>query len=239
LIFFLNALNVEFMQPQLSPQILFEDTHLTVLVKPAGLLSQGDISGEPNLVDWLRGHFGRNYVGLIHRLDRNTSGILVVAKRTKSAERLTKALQEGNLTREYRAWLVGELAQTKQTWRHFLLKDEKKNESRVVPAQSFGAKEAVLHLEVLEKEQWKGKAVTLAAIRLETGRSHQIRVQAAASGHPLLGDPKYGDFFRESWNTAFGRPALHSFSLSFPHPMSGEWMKFEAPLPDDMRKVQS
>ncbi len=218
-----------------SPKIIFEDTHLAVLDKPAGLLSQGDISGEASLVDWLRGHFGRNYVGLVHRLDRNTSGIMVVAKRSKSADRLTRALQEGHLQRIYRAWLIGSFPAQKVTWRHFLFKDEKKNESRVVSRWTPGAKEAVLHIEVMKKSLWKGKAVTLAEISLETGRSHQIRVQSAASGYPLLGDIKYGNFVAESWNSAFGRPALHSFTIAFPHPMSGEAMKFEAPLPEDMK----
>ncbi len=220
----------------LTPKIFFEDTHLAVLDKPAGLLSQGDISGEANLVDWLRGHFGRNYVGLIHRLDRNTSGIMVVAKRSKAADRLTKALQEGHLQRTYQAWLVGALVKTKQTWRHFLWKDEKRNESHVVSQGALGAKEAVLHIEVLKEGSWNGKTVTLAKVSLETGRSHQIRVQAAASGHPLLGDTKYGLFGKENWTLAFGRPALHSFSIAFPHPMSGESLRFEAPLPLDMKR---
>lgn len=221
----------------MTPRILFEDTHLVVLSKPAGLLSQGDISGEPSLVDWLRDHFGRHYVGLIHRLDRNTSGLLVVAKRSKAADRLTQALQEGLLDRRYKAWVVGAFSKPAQTWNHFLLKNEEKNESRVVPKGTPGAKEAQLSLQVLSVSKFSGREVSLVQIKLETGRSHQIRVQAAEAGYPVLGDVKYGPFCRDEWNKKFGRPALHSFFLSFPHPMSGEAMTFEDALPGDMSRL--
>ena len=105
--------------PATDPKIIYEDTHLVVLSKPAGLLSQGEKTGDINLVDWLRDYFGRHYVGLVHRLDRNTSGIMVVAKRTKAAQRLTLALQKGELNRIYRAWLIGTLSQPVR-WKHFL-----------------------------------------------------------------------------------------------------------------------
>lgn len=82
------------MTPHLKPKILFEDANVIVLSKPAGLLSQGEIKKDENLVGWLRGHLGRHYVGLVHRLDRNTSGLMVIAKRTKAARRLTESLQD-------------------------------------------------------------------------------------------------------------------------------------------------
>ena len=87
--------------------ILFEDQHLAVLSKSPNLLSQSDISGETSLVDLLRVHFGRNYVGLIHRLDRNTSGLMVIGKRSKSADRLSAQLKSGELDRQYHALLLG------------------------------------------------------------------------------------------------------------------------------------
>src|ERR1700722_17281453 len=105
-----------------APLILFEDQHLIVISKPAGLLSQGEKTGDENLVDWARAYVKRNYVGLVHRLDRNTSGAMVLAKRTKSAQRLTDSLQKGELTRSYLAWVQGEVRE-KTRWRHFLLKD--------------------------------------------------------------------------------------------------------------------
>jgi 23S rRNA pseudouridine1911/1915/1917 synthase len=215
------------------PRILFEDTHVLVVSKPAGLLSQGEISGDPNLVDWARQHVGRPYIGLVHRLDRNTSGLMVLGKRTKSASRLTEALQKGTLIREYEAWVHGSLrAPSGRTlrWRHFLLKNERTHLSRAFREPRPGTKEAVLEATPVGSASWSGAPVTRLRIRLETGRSHQIRVQAAAEGHPLLGDLKYGKS-----PDGFSRTALHSVFLSFPHPMTREVLTFEDPLPADLR----
>ena len=215
----------------LEPRVIFEDTHLIVLSKPAGLLSQGEITGDVNLVDWLRIHFQRNYVGLVHRLDRNTSGIMVVAKRTKSANRLTEALQAGKICRIYLAWIRGRIDQPVR-WSHTLYKDPVKNMVRVVTPVTPGAKEAHMKSTPVSHGVWKGKPYTLVELELETGRSHQIRVQSSHEGHPLLGDAKYGG------EPDFGRPALHSYRISFPHPMSGEILRFEDPLPSDMDQIQ-
>jgi 23S rRNA pseudouridine1911/1915/1917 synthase len=221
----------------LVPKILFEDTHLIVLSKPAGLLSQGEHQGDPNLVDWARAYVGRNYVGLVHRLDRNTSGVMVVAKRTKSAQRLTDALQKGTLTRAYQAWLIGKMPLTgAQRWSHFLFKDEVKNQVRVVSSNHPGAKSAVLTVTPLGSGVYEGRELTLAEFVLETGRSHQIRAQAAAEGFPLLGDIKYGA--KANQGLTFSRPALHSCRISFDHPMSRERLTFEDPLPEDMRSIK-
>ncbi len=213
----------------MTPRILYEDVHLCVLSKPAGLLSQSDASGEPSLVDWLRGHFGRDFVGLVHRLDRNTTGLMVAAKRTKSADRLSEALRSGVLRREYLAWLSGNLPAAAR-WRHFLEKNERTNVVRVVKG---GGKEAILDVEPVAQGEYRGRALTLARFRLETGRSHQIRVQASFEGYPLLGDMKYGDRLPPELRV-FGRPALHSALLEFPHPMTKELMRFEEELPADM-----
>jgi 23S rRNA pseudouridine1911/1915/1917 synthase len=220
----------------LVPVILFEDTHLLVIDKPAGLLSQGEETGEPNLVDWARGHVGRHYVGLVHRLDRNTSGAMVLAKRTKSAQRLTDALQKGTLTRTYLAWLIderGELGKTQRRWEHFLLKDETTNKTRALSHAAPHAKSAALLVTPQARGVWEGIPLTLAEFQLETGRSHQIRAQSAASGFPILGDAKYGKN-----PGSFKRPALHSAKIEFEHPMSHERLKWEAPLPEDMRSIQ-
>lgn len=215
----------------MHPKILFEDTHLIVVSKPAGLLSQGEKTGDENLVDWCREHFGRNYVGLVHRLDRNTSGLMVVAKRTKSADRLTQALRDGRLVRVYRALLQGRLVQDAE-WKHWIKKDERTNTSSVVRPGTPGAKEAFLHVTPIETRKIGPEEITLAEFKLETGRSHQIRVQAAATGHALLGDTKYGGKI-----STISRPALHSFRLEFPHPMSGETLRYEDPLPADLAGV--
>jgi len=219
-------------------RILFEDQHLIVLSKSPGLLSQGDHSGESSLVDLLRIHFGRNYVGLIHRLDRNTSGLMVVAKRSKSAERLTAQVQSGELDRQYHAILFGALIagpepHPEQHWEHHLLKNESTNEVTVVRPGTPGAKAASLiaiPVRVFPHPE-TGDSITLTRFKLETGRSHQIRVQAKAKGHPLIGDSKYGTSRSPS---LFPRPALHSCFLEFTHPMRKERLKFEERYSFDM-----
>jgi 23S rRNA pseudouridine1911/1915/1917 synthase len=215
-------------------RILFEDQHLVVLSKSPGLLSQGDHSGEASLVDLLRTHFGRNYVGLVHRLDRNTSGLMVVAKRSKSAERLTDQLQSGSLVRRYHAILYGELKSEKTIrWEHSLLKNEKTNEVKVVKKDVPKSKVATLCVTPLKQIilPFETTPLTLARFELETGRSHQIRVQALASGYPLVGDTKYGN---AKSLTLFSRPALHSYSIEFLHPMTDEKMSFNESYSADM-----
>jgi 23S rRNA pseudouridine1911/1915/1917 synthase len=204
---------------------IFEDQHLLVLSKPAGLLSQGDISGEENLVDLLRVRFGRNYVGLVHRLDRNTTGLMVVAKRSKSAERLTAQLTAGELVRKYHAILWGSF-DGEERWEHWLLKNEKTNESKVVAPKTPSAKVAVLKATAVKKliHPQTGDPLTFTKFDLETGRSHQIRAQSAAMHHPLIGDSKYGT---AKSLALFSRPALHSCFLSFFHPISRENLSFE------------
>jgi 23S rRNA pseudouridine1911/1915/1917 synthase len=218
----------------LRPDILFEDTHLLVLSKPAGLLSQGGEATGPNLVDWLREYLGRPYVGLVHRLDRGTSGAMVVAKRTKSAQRLTDSLQEGRLSREYLAWVEGTLAPLgeERRWEHYLRKNEKTNQVTVFKDGSKGAKPAILSTIPLQSGAWRGSGLTLLRLKLETGRSHQIRAQSAYEGFPVLGDAKYGAKL-----AGFAGMALHSWRISFPHPMSGEELSFVAELPAAMRSL--
>jgi len=220
--------------PDFPCTLFFEDQHLIVLSKPAGLLSQGEHRGDPNLVDELRTYLGRHYVGLIHRLDRNTSGIMIVAKRTKSAQRLTTALQAGKIFRSYLAWVQGSLTQ-KTRWSHFLKKDPKQNLVKVVsPQGKEGEKQAILTVQPIQSGFWKQAQITLVEFILETGRSHQIRVQSAFEGFPLLGDIKYNPK-----GIAYSRVALHSHRLEFPHPMSGETLKFIDPLPEDLAVLNS
>ena len=219
------------------PRIIFEDTHLLVLDKPPGWLSQDDASGEMSLVGWLQQYLGRPYVGLVHRLDRNTSGLMVVGKRTKSARRLTEALQKGLLKRQYQALLVGKLVRPTD-WAHFLVKDEATNKVTVY-RKSPGpeAKTASLTVRPLTTAFVQDVPVTLAEFELQTGRSHQIRAQAAFEGLALLGDTKYSTADSRKLSHLLERPALHSFHLSFPHPMTGEVQSFSLALPNDMKQV--
>lgn len=224
-------------QPPLSPLsswILYEDPHLIVLNKPAGLLSQGEHKGDPNVVDLLRDYLGRPYVGLVHRLDRNTSGALVVAKRTKAAQRLTDALQGGEIFRSYLGWVEGRLPAA-QRWSHHLLKDHERNVVRVVSHSHPQGKEAVLAARPLAFGTWEGRKLTWVEFVLETGRSHQIRVQSAHEGHPLLGDAKYAG---RGTITDFPRPALHSHQIAFDHPVGGKRLELVAPIPEDFRQIE-
>jgi len=219
-----------------DPEILFEDQHLIVISKPVGLLSQGEKRGDPNLVDWLRTRWNRPYVGLVHRLDRNTSGAMVVAKRTKAAHRLTESLQSGELERVYLAWLVGHLPAPAR-WKHRLWKDTTTNRTLVVSPTHPQGKDATLSVEPRGRASWNGLELTLAEFKLETGRSHQIRVQASHEGFPLLGDQKYSPKISPKASLEFKRPALHSWRIRFPHPMSREMLDFESPLPPDMHAI--
>lgn len=219
--------------------IVFEDTHLLVINKPAGLLSQGDHTGDTHLVALLQEYLGRPYVGLVHRLDRMTTGLLVVAKRTKSAERLTTQLQDGRLHRIYLAILEGELSGAllaPQRWEHYLLKNSASNHVTALSQERPGAKRAVLqvtlHRRIAPSTEFS-RGLSLVQFELETGRSHQIRAQASAKTHPLLGDQKYG----ADNLSATRRPALHSWKMSFFHPMSQERLEFEAPWPADLARV--
>lgn len=219
------------------PRLLLEDQHLIVLSKPAGLLSQGEHRGDPNLVDWLRSYLGRPYVGLIHRLDRNTSGIMIVAKRTKAAQRLTDALQKGDIRRTYLGWVIGNFGSpvgNSVHWTHHLKKNPKTNTVQVV---NTGGQEAILTAKPLAYSKLNQTPITLVEFRLETGRSHQIRAQSAYEGFPLLGDHKYSSSKIKFPIPPFPRPALHSFQIEFPHPMTGEWLQLEDPLPPDLKQL--
>ncbi len=229
--------------------VLFEDQHLLVLSKPAGLLSQGDSSKETSLVDLLRVYFKRNYVGLIQRLDRNTTGLMVVAKRSKSAERLTQQLMQGTLIRKYHAILFGTLLEgSNHTWEHWLVKNEATNEVKALrthqaPKNFAHAKHAKLNVRAMKNFTFNDTPLTLAQFELETGRSHQIRAQCATMRHPIIGDKKYDGgqgltaSVKEKISHLFDRPALHSCYLAFEHPMTHAPLQFEEPYSEDIKST--
>jgi 23S rRNA pseudouridine1911/1915/1917 synthase len=211
-------------------EILYEDNHLLAVYKPAGVLSQGDATGDPTLLDaakaWLKDKYakpGNVFVGLVHRLDRPVAGVLLFAKTSKAAGRLSAEFREGRVEKVYRAVVEGTPDPSEQTLRGHVLKDEEAKRSQLVEAATAGAREAELEYRVLGTRQ----GVSLLEVVPKTGRSHQIRVQLAGIGHPILGDVKYG----ASAPLPGGVIALYARALSFRHPTRDEVVEIAAGPP--------
>ena len=211
--------------------VLYEDNHILVVVKPFNVPSQEDATKDPDMLtllkEYLRGKYdkkGNVFLGLVHRLDRPTGGVMVFAKTTKAAQRLFDSIAEGDFEKKYLAVLADTPQEKRGRLHNYLLKDENKNVVSVVPMGVKGAKEAALDFKILE---CKGK-LALAEIKLYTGRSHQIRVQTAHIGCPVVGDAKYaGKKYVKSDNLA-----LWSTEIRFTHPTKKEVMVFRA-FPDE------
>lgn len=215
---------------------LFEDNHCLAVDKPAGLLTQGDETGEPSLVDLLREDIkmrfhkpGNVYVGLVHRLDRPVSGVVLVARTSKAAARLSSQFREGAVRKVYRAVVEGYLRDDEGEWADVLRKDERRNVVEVVPAGTPGGKEARLAFRVVGR----GARTTTVELRPTTGRGHQLRVQLAARGLPIVGDRKYGAATGLRALDGGPRIALHARSLTFTHPTRREPVTVTAPVPAD------
>jgi 23S rRNA pseudouridine1911/1915/1917 synthase len=209
------------------PEILYEDNHLLVVNKPAGILTQSDRSGDESVLEWCRKYIrdryrkpGSVFIGMVHRLDRPVSGVLVFARTSKAASRLSGQIRRGEMEKIYRAVVEGCLEGKAE-----LVHDLIRRGSVSVPADrpEPGAQRALLRYAALESTIKK----SLVEIQLITGRKHQIRAQMSAIGHPVLGDRKYGS------STALGpnRIALMCRTLSFHHPTRDERLSFSAPEP--------
>nr|WP_201152778.1 RluA family pseudouridine synthase [Rhodothalassium salexigens] len=235
--------------------VLYEDDDLVVLVKPAGLVVH-PAAGNPDatLVNALLHHCrgslsgigGVARPGIVHRLDKDTSGVMVAAKTDRAHQGLARQFAEHSLTRRYRALVWG--APCPAAGRIDGAIGRHPVDRKRMAVRATGGKRAVTHYETLDRFAGRGRAAALALVRctLETGRTHQVRVHMAHMGHPLVGDPLYGrpppaerlaralgapaaDALR-----AFPRQALHAADLAFRHPVSGAALTFSAPLPDDM-----
>ncbi len=205
-----------------TPRIIFEDNHLIVAFKPAGYLSQSDGSDAPDMLTYLKAYIkdkynkpGNVFLGLVHRLDRNVSGVMVFARTSKCASRLSEQIRKGTFSKSYRAKVQGKLEGSGKLV-NYLVKDEKTNRVTVYDQEVPGSKRCELEYDAGEYKD----GFTMVNVKLLTGRSHQIRAQFAHIGHPLDGDVKYGG--RKN-SDGIG---LQSCYLSFDHPTSGERLEF-------------
>jgi 23S rRNA pseudouridine1911/1915/1917 synthase len=217
-------------------EVLFEDNHCLAVNKPAGLASQGDESRSESLIDvvtrYLRERYrkpGNVYVGLLHRLDRPTSGVLLLAKTSKAASRLSTQFRTGSIAKVYWAVVEGSPIEDEGEWIDRLEKDSRMNRARRLSRGEPGGKEARVAFRVLNRR------ADFAKLELwpRTGRSHQLRVQLARRGLPILGDTKYGARTRIFASDGRGRIALHARELTFIHPTRGEAIGVVAPVPED------
>jgi 23S rRNA pseudouridine1911/1915/1917 synthase len=220
--------------------ILYDDGPVLVINKPAGVLTQapaGIDSLEVRVKDFYRRREGKPadaeiYLGLPHRLDRPVSGAIVFARHARAAQRLSSQFENRTVSKSYWAFVAGEVLPEEGTWSDYLHKRHGMAQAEVVTAEHPAAKHAVLHYRV----RWHSDAGTWLEVELETGRTHQIRIQAASRGHAVVGDSQYGSV------QAFGDPslelrdrpiALHARQLAFRHPMTPEQVAIVAPLPGD------
>ncbi|MCF8719870.1 RluA family pseudouridine synthase [Nitrospina gracilis] len=211
--------------------ILYVDNHLIAVDKPAGVLTQSDAPGAPNLLDqtrdWIKNEYGKPgkvYLGLVHRLDRPVSGVVLFARTSKAASRLSEQFRNHTARKFYLARVEGTPEKETDRLVHYLRK-EKSIKTTVFPRPTPEAKQAELTYTVLEK---KG-GTSLLEVELHTGRFHQIRAQLAFIGHPLVGDAKY----RAKSTLPEGRIALHAHRLIVTHPVTKEPLTLESPTPEE------
>ena len=210
--------------------ILFEDNHLIVVNKNPGELTQGDITGDETLGDKIKAYLkkkynkpGNVYLGIAHRLDRPTSGVIIFTKTSKALTRLNELFKKNEIKKTY--WAIVKKMENKATEKleNFLIKNQKKNKSYVTKNSNKYAKKAVLTYKIILEL----KNYSLLKINLETGRHHQIRTQLSHIGFPIKGDLKYG--YSRSNND--GSIHLHSRKVQFIHPVSKKNIEITAKLP--------
>ena len=213
-------------------QVLYEDNHIIVVNKRAGDIVQGDKTGDKPLSEVVKSYLkykynkpGNVYLGVVHRLDRPTSGVVLFAKTSKSLPRLNKLFAEKKTRKTYWAIVKNPPPKAKDTLIHWLKKNPKNNKSYASNTEIPDGKKAVLHYEVIKKLE----NYLLLEISLETGRHHQIRVQLSSIGSPIKGDLKYG-FNRSNRDASI---SLHARQLNLIHPVSKENIDIIAPVPDD------
>jgi RluA family pseudouridine synthase len=223
--------------------IVWEDDWLVAVDKPAGVLSQGGEGGAGiNVVDLARAYTGRPQVGVLHRIDRNVSGLVLIAKHAGAARAMTRLFARGAVVRTYRAVVFGRPAQERFVMESWLTKDRASNRVRAADHEALEAMDetareayrpARTEAEIVERFEPPLGACAALDVRPISGRSHQIRVHLASAGLPIVGDPKYGVLAR-----GVNRPLLHALRLEFTHPRSRAEVRLQAPIPWDQASMR-
>lgn len=232
-----EQIDLEVLPEQIPLDIVYEDEDLLVINKERGLVvhpAPGHSGG--TLVNAVLAHAGDslssingvNRPGIVHRIDKDTTGLLLVCKNDLSHQSLAKQLEEHSITRRYHALVFGKIKEEEGCISAPIGRDEKDRKKQAISYKH--GKEAITHYKVLERFSDS----TLVECRLETGRTHQIRVHMKSIGHPLLGDPVYGLKNRKD---GIAGQALHAMVLGFVHPRTGEYMEFSAAYPEDFQKL--
>ena len=205
--------------------ILYEDNHIIVVEKITNIPSQSDKTGDIDMLSLVKQYIkekynkpGNVYVGLVHRLDRPVGGVMVFAKTSKSASRLSNQVREKTMKKQYLAVVDGKFEEKQGVLEDYLYKDERNNISKVVTAQKKGAKYAKLEYQVLDYKP--DKDLSLVKVEIYTGRHHQIRLQFSNFGHSIFGDQKYGSRGKGK------QIALWAYRLEIEHPITKEKLDF-------------
>lgn len=212
--------------------VLYEDNHLLIVEKPVNIAVQEDASKDMDLLNMLKNYIkekynkpGDVYLGLVHRLDRPVGGVMVFARTSKAASRLSNELRKHQIYRKYKAIIRGSLPKKQGELVDYLYKDRKKNIVSVVSSKNKDGKKAILEYKVLSKKD----NLSMLEVELKTGRSHQIRVQLSNQGTPLYGDQKYGQHVNKHGQQI----ALWASSLSVKHPTKDEMITVESDPPKE------
>ena len=213
-----------------ADQIVYEDNHLFVINKKVGQLVQGDKTGDESLLEGIKKFIkirdekpGNVFLGLVHRIDRPTSGLVIYAKTSKALSRLTQMVKNREIKKTYWALVAKEMIAPQQRLVHYLKKNEKNNKAIVFTQPTEGAKEAILSYQLIKTLD----NYLLLEVDLETGRHHQIRAQLSKNGTPIKGDLKYG----AARSNPDGGISLHARKLCFVHPITKENITITADLP--------
>ena len=213
-------------------EILYEDNHIIIVNKSPKEIVQGDKTGDQPLLDMVKDYLkekyhkpGNVFCGVVHQLDRPTSGVVVFAKTSKALTRLNEMFKKGEIDKTYWAIVKDLPPRDEDTLVHYLIKNQKNNKSVAYDTEKPRSKKAVLHYKLVGRSQ----KYYLLEVKLETGRHHQIRCQLAKIGLPIRGDLKYG----APRSNPDGSISLHARNISFVHPVSKKIIDITAPVPDD------